>query len=455
MRTVTWLLTVLLLLPSTSFADAARDRALAIAAEVERIAAHTPLWPGFEPLRIPLAIYTGERTFLFRHPAPPDGFTAMEGAAPAGFVYAGRHPAMVANSSHDIAGTVTATLLADRAPAAASPTRLAAVALHETFHVYQRRVHPSWSGNEGELFLYPAEDAALLALRRLESDALARALAASDTRESACWVRRAGEHRQRRFAAMPPTSSAYERATELNEGLAAYVQLLAEGSRLVTMPADEFPPAAVRARTYVVGPALALLLDRHAAGWQSSLERDDAQHLDAMLVAAVGAAEGAPTCAIDAAAVRGIEERAQRDAAALVEERAERRRAFDTRPGWRVTVRAAAGRPLWPKGFDPLNVDRLGDLVLHTRMLQLANEDGELRAIDEAGADLESTTAAAGAHPLFNGVSTVVVAGLGEPKVETRDGRVTITAPGFTASFARATAHADGHHLLVEVGPGR
>lgn len=93
--------------------DDGRSRALAIAADVERIAGRGPLWPGFDPLRIPLAIYTGERTFLFRHPSPPEGFESVPDASPVAFVFAGRHPRVTANTSAEIGGVVTATLLAD------------------------------------------------------------------------------------------------------------------------------------------------------------------------------------------------------------------------------------------------------------------------------------------------------------------------------------------------------
>ena len=50
--------------------------ALAIEREMERLAASRSFWPGYDPLAIPLAVYDGERTFLFRHPSPPEGFTA-------------------------------------------------------------------------------------------------------------------------------------------------------------------------------------------------------------------------------------------------------------------------------------------------------------------------------------------------------------------------------------------
>src|SRR5690606_10843789 len=77
-------------------------RALAIESEVQRIASGPSLWPGFEPLALPLAIFTGDSTFLFRHPAPPDGFVTIAGPGQRVDAYRGRHPAVTSNSSAEI-----------------------------------------------------------------------------------------------------------------------------------------------------------------------------------------------------------------------------------------------------------------------------------------------------------------------------------------------------------------
>jgi len=227
------------------------ERALAIAREVERVAADRVLWPGFDPLSFPLAIFAEGRTYLFRHPSPPEGFAPVAGAAPHVLAFEGRHPALVANTSIEIGGVTTATLLADGGPGEPSGVRdLAAVALHEAFHVFQRARHPGWVGNEADLLLYPVADAGLLGLRRRESAALRRALAAADEADAACWARLALEARRERFAAMDSAFSAYERLTELNEGLATYIQLRVAGRTTVDIPEMEFPPAAVRTRSY-------------------------------------------------------------------------------------------------------------------------------------------------------------------------------------------------------------
>jgi hypothetical protein len=439
---------------STGFAGTQeKEFALSVEREVERLAGQRVLWPGFEPLTIPLAVYTGKGTYLFRHPSPPNGFSGVTGTRPATFAFQGRHPAVTSNSSAEIGGAETATLLADGPRANQTATELAATALHEAFHVYQRRRHPGWSGNEGDIFLYPTDDARLLGLRRLESAALRRALAAPNGAGTACWARLALGFRRERFAGMDSAFSTYERLTELNEGLATYVQLLAAGRTTVEIPRAEFRATEVRDRIYAIGPALAFVLDRLGPGWQAALEADDKQYLDRMLDLAVGAnGHGrAAQCALAADETARIEGTAQEDVGAVITARGERRRVFDARPGWRVVVQAAQEQPLWPQGFDPLNVERTEGGVLHTRFLRLGNDAGELRAIDEAGADVEALTDGVGPHPLFNGISRVVVAGLARPEIETEERRVTIRAPGFTAQFRDASVEVNGTEMLIRL----
>lgn len=428
------------------------ERALAVAREVERVAGQRALWPGYDPMGIPLAIFTGERTYLFRHPSPPQGFAPLSGAEPAAAVFDGRHPGVTSNSSTDMGGVMTATLLSDGARATRGATELAAIALHEGFHVYQRQRHPGWSGNEADLFLYPVDDAPLLERRRLESEALRRALGASITADASCWSRMALAFRRERFAAMDAAFSRYERRSELNEGLATYVQLRATGKSTVEIPESEFPAIEVRGRIYAVGPALAFLLDRLRPGWPALLEADDARSLDELLEATV-ADDAQGTCALAAAESERIARIARDDAAAVVAARTARRRAFDARPGWRVTVEAAAERPLWPQGFDPLNVERVDGGFLHTRFLRLGRDGGELRVIDEAGADLDALTEAVGPHPLFNGIRRVTVAGLSRPEVSVAGTSVVVDAPGLAATFERAHVRVGEGEVAVELDP--
>ena len=54
-------------------APIAQEPALEVVAAFDRLKKRD-LWPGFRPDPIPLAIYDGRRTWLVRHPSPPNEF---------------------------------------------------------------------------------------------------------------------------------------------------------------------------------------------------------------------------------------------------------------------------------------------------------------------------------------------------------------------------------------------
>jgi len=400
-----------------------------ILAEFDRMA-ERPLWPGFTPKTIPVAIYDGANTWLARHPAPPAGFVLK---AEALWVFPGQHPAMRANTSVDLGGTSTATLLLDLGSSRAA-REWAAALIHETFHVFERQRHPAWIGNEGELFVYPMDDPELLARRRLETEALRRALAAAERPATACWAARAVEQRRQRFAAMAVGSVAYERGTELNEGLAAFVEDLALDRRIGSdLPAGGYGPNEVRTAAYGIGPALAALLDRFDATWKTRLENGPATSLDEMLAMALPLAESAG-CSFTAAEKDQARVRAAADTALVVAGRKEHRDAFFARAGLRLVIEAGS-QPLWPQAFDPWNVEALGGgEVLHRRWLKLGNDRGTLEVLDR-----EALTAGAGEHPLFQGVRTLTVSGLAAEPAVTQEGEtLKIAAAGLKASLKGA-----------------
>ena len=372
--------------------------------------AQRDLWPGFDPRATPLAIYDGTHTYLFRHPTPPPEFSKRTDGKD-GLVMAGRHPAVVANSSAEIGGITTGTVQLEslrRKPL----TDAAAVVIHETFHVYQRTALPGWSGNIAVLFEYPVENGELLVLRRMETEALRRALAPEND-DWLRWTAAALEARAKRFARLEDKFTEYERGEELNEGLAQYVEMRASGRGHAELPAEGFPAAAMRLRCYATGNAYGVLLDRVDSEWRSKLSAEPKQSLDEMLTAAMGmrARDAAAFSADETAAIRAA---AERDIAALRQQRAERRAAFLAAEGWRIEIDASAA-PLWPQGFDPMNVEivRPGE-VLHARFVKLGNDAGTVELHGQAG-----LTTAMGAHPLFNGVKQLLITGLAsEPTVE-------------------------------------
>ncbi len=417
-----------------------------IVAEFDRLATQ-PLWPGFDPRSTPIAIYDGEKTWLFRHPNPPEGF-ARDSNREGVWTYPGQHPAVRANTSAELGGVTTATFIIN-AGANRTLTQSAGIVIHETFHVFQRRNHPDWTANEGELFVYPAEDAGVLHLRRLETEALRRALMASDARVSAGWAALALEIRRERFADLPEGSVGYERFSELNEGLAAYVEGLATGSA-ANFPADEFPAEAVRLRSYAIGRALGLLLDRFDTSWKEKLEAGTAKFLDELLATPVAGVE-APPQDFSPAERQAALQQAAADVSALQAKKAELRKNFFAQPEWTVVIVAGGPEPLWPQGFDPLNVQRLSATeVLHTRFLKLGSASATIEVLNR-----QSLSEAAGAHPLFNGVRRLTVTGLPtEPLVNVPgDGaKVVVKGDGFQAEVQNAVVSRSGKTVTITLG---
>jgi hypothetical protein len=445
---------------------------LAVLTELEHLAA-APLWPGFDPGRIPVAVTDGTRTLLARHPRPPDGFVrvALAGRDDV-YRFAGRHPALRASTAVDLGGVLTATLLLDAVRP--RPVReIAAGAVHEAFHVYQRERHPAWAANEAELFTYPVDDPVLLQLRRLETTALRRALAAAERALAAWWAAAALALRRERFDRLPAGAVAYERGSERNEGLARYVEWRAlrwrqgkhgeHGAQDVSraiLPVGEFPAEAVRLRCYAVGQALALLLDRLAPQWAEHLEAGDTRSLDEVLEAAIAGPAGDTSRPVSPFSDRERAvalSRAEAEVQQLLAVRVAERQAFLAAPGWTVQVVAGEGAPLQPQGFDPMNVRRLGPgEVLHTRWIKLGNAWGTVEVLGR-----RALTEAAGAHPLFTGVHALTVTGIEEaPTVHEANepnGTSAIRTGDVSAEFRHADVHRDRAHqyLRLDLGSSR
>lgn len=399
-----------------------------------RKAAFRPVWPGFDPVKIPLAVFDGEKTFLFRHPKPPPEFRAVPNR-PGTAVVVGRHPLVRANTSVTLGSVPTATLLAD-APEGISLRESAAIAVHEAFHVFQAERHPTWGGNEVDLFTYPMDDAVLLQLSRLETEALRRALAERSDKGAACWAATALERRRTRFAALGKSGALYERGTELKEGLARLVENRARGasSKEPVFPANEFAASDVRSRSYAVGHAFGLLLDRFAPGWEPKLEAGADETLDALLAGALEARKASRPCRFTGQETARALDGAKRSVELAQLTRTAVRDDFFRRPGWMLVVVAGA-EPLAPQAFDPLNVERLGSgEVMHSRWVKLGNAAGVVEVLNA-----RSVTESAGKHPLFDGVRRLTVTGLpAEPTVNESASGIAFEAAGVAGRFAGA-----------------
>lgn len=316
--------------------------ALAVEREIVRMASGDPLWPGYDPLAIPLGLFDGTDTYLFRHSAPPEDFVEKDGA----HVFSGRHPAVVANTSANIGDVWTATLLLGPPMSETSAREIAAVALHEAFHVYQRTTERTWGADETHLFVYPVDDVDALTLRRAETEALRRAFAVSDEEEVAGWAQLALDVREDRFSRIDDPFAAYERGIEVGEGTAMYVESKAAGRTGPEFPPEGFGPEDVRKRGYITGHAFALLLERFDVDWCAGFGDDDNRYLDTDLAAVLRAVQKAPKCAFSAAEISEFEDAARADIDTLLEDFARRRTEFESAPGWRLIVEADEDSPL-------------------------------------------------------------------------------------------------------------
>lgn len=441
------LLPLLLLLLTGTPAKADEATTFAVAEQFDAQAERS-LWPGFDPRTVPLAIYDGEATYLFRHGSPPEGFEPVAGRYRV-HRRSGRH-GVTSNSHGELGGVMTATVMAnvpDR-----SPQETAAVAVHEAFHVHQLEHFPAWAPNEFDLLVYPFDDAGVLALRRLETLALRRALEARTEPRTACWAARVREIRRQRFRELPPAASAYEQAAEHKEGLARYVQGRAQGQAPETDV--EFLPEEVRDRTYWSGQALATILDRLEPAWKTRLTEDDDQSLQSLLANALAQrqaasrSEGQGTCAFSEEERLAVEEEAQAAVTELQDRRQQKRAELLGADGWTLVVESPDG-PLWPQGFDPLNVlvlDR-GE-VIHSRYLEAGNDGGSLEILGPA-----ALTVAAGEHPLAQGFQRLLVPGLAEePRLQAQGDGFKIESEGITGTFSPARSRKEGRSIVVRLG---
>ncbi|MBB5295392.1 hypothetical protein E5F05_09035 [Deinococcus metallilatus] len=312
-----------------------------------------------------MLVFDGQTTHLSGALPQEQGWT--EGAD--GWSWPGRHPALIANTAVTLpGGTVAAGILAHGLETL-GPQRLAALLVHEAFHVFQA-IHPSpaWEANELDALTYPRTELTVAHARAQEAVHLAAALAHPEGWEAA--ARQALAWRSVRFEHLHPEHVRYEQRMETVEGLAHFVEIcfLKEFPRL---DGGQDAGANVREWAYRSGAALAHLVARRGEGWQTQVMAGIP--LDELLAAQVSAAEKPePSPELLEAARRAVQA-ADSQLTALVTE-------FRSLPGPRLTLQAEV--PWSATGFDPLNVLALPDgSLLHRRYLRLTGPTGELEVM--------------------------------------------------------------------------
>jgi hypothetical protein len=402
------------------------------------------IWPGFRPDTIPTVYVIPRRAKLLAQwrDTLPTGFLPVPGEASAAWA-----------DTRTISfprGRPIAFLSID---SAASPGSVLGLAIHEAFHAFQRASSRSgrrFGAGENSILVatYPVFDVDNEAAFAFEGRLLARALRAVSEADAKEAAREFLAVREARQARLDTAVAEFERAAELNEGLAQYAMLRGLGE-LAREDATRFAraadaevrqeialldsllvvgPRSVRHRFYATGSAMAMLLDRLAdSAWKEQLVREDAT-LQQRLADAIGY-RGAATLGgdwtrrADAELLR-LRVDAARAASALDAGRRAQRDSILALPGLRLVVdpsRLAGGRFTWC-GFDPQNVLQTGDgELLHTRMLRLCGGSGVEIQFDQPVVEQRATG--------------IVLAAIGDA------GAITLTARGAAASLpAEGTA---------------
>ncbi len=415
------------------------------------------VWPGFNPAELPIALFDGHRTLLLRHPSPPSGFAPLPGR-PGVFVMPGRHPAVVGNSTREIGGLRTATVVATPA---LEVDRFVLACIEEVFHVFWLRRHTNFRPNEMARYAYPVKDFRNLQHILAEDEALARALEAEDRPRAAGWAAAAIRIRRERHTRLSDDDRAFEIGLEMMEGTANYAARVAVGQKSEATAArlrSERPVDQIRWRFYESGTAICFLLDRFQPDWKARIDRELERTTADLLEAATARLEVQPA-AFSAVEVLRFEERAARGIASLSARQQAVREDLLGRSGPRIVVEVEAeGEPLRVTRFDPINLLVLdGGEVVHPNYVTLTCPNGTIELTNPgfargSFAGTVGLTRAAGRHPLRDGIRMVTVAGLkGAPRVDRRDGRLTLEADGVRITLQGADLRTEGETLRVSL----
>lgn len=420
----------------------ASDEHALLVAVLERLVAITenPVWPGFTPATMPLAIAIHDADSTWR--TSPDASAAAESSVQVSRSQTMTRvpridPRIVANSVADFDRVPTATVIVPAGGLANGAdtgwTDVAGLAAHELFHVHQAEAGFAPGGNEAVLLTAPWDDPEALALARAEWTALRRAVSSWGGEHAYAALRDAVALRRERAAHLPEELIEYVRATECKEGTARYVQTRAcwggETPDLALSMGER--SLDLRRACYDSGLAWCLLLDRFGPPvWKAAVASPDGTSLDALAVSLAGkqATETAGAWRdLLPAAIANIDRertsRGQRLASLRSPERAH------------AAVRPAPGLDLVVAGFDPINVSVCdAATVIHDRYLALAAGDASLTVLGMA-----AITTSDEDHPLFAGLRGAELCGDDEGAGVWLDGRLRISGDHTVTELADGT----------------
>jgi hypothetical protein len=348
------------------------------------------VWPGYDLSSQPFLVYRpGRWAVLLNPPREIDGYRPYPESwpqlgAPA-LIHLGATPGLVGQLEFDVpVGPITAVAipLVDDLPehAVARARSLFAFVVHEAFHQFQRSAFREVDEPPEEQ--YPILDAANSARATLEIRLLEDATRAVGRRDLAGSRRLTGwflAQRRFRWQHASPLVRAFERAKELTEGTAKYVETrlvanvavlcrtgrytdpyVCPSFRSVTVPAylqTDFesrltngalsPADVARNRIYPTGAAMGVLLDFFGVDWKHRAANLPDSAALADLLGAVLPVPDARLASLRNEAERRydlprLERRTQALVDAYVREANDAIRAFEAQPGYRVEVQLPA-----------------------------------------------------------------------------------------------------------------
>jgi len=369
----------------------------------------------------------------------------------------GRYPAVVANSTRDIGGIRTATVLATPGR---NPTETLLACVEEVFHVFWLARHPAFRPNEMARYAYPITDKENLRRLLAEDEALARGLDSESDAEAAGWATAALQIRRERTSRLEEEARAYETALEMMEGSANYVARRAvdEGpGRTSARLREKRPAEGIRWRFYDTGAALCWLLDRLDPGWKVRGEsHPDLTTVEILQLAL--ARRNTPPKEFSDAETAGFRARASAEVDDLAARQENLRRELRDRPGPRIILEVAEGaEPFRPERFDPINLSVLdAGEVAHAHFITLVGPSGFIELTNpgfERGsyAGTVGLTASAGRRPLGDGIRRLTVVGIQNAPQVSRDGKIVLTAPGLRMELREADLQVEGETVRITV----
>jgi hypothetical protein len=348
--------------------------------------AEESLWPGFNIKKIPVAVYDSINTWLFFSDYAPDGFKPAKGDSEV-YIYKGQYPLVRGNSIARFGETWTATSILSnysrRTNERYTPKDMAGIIVHEQFHIFQRTRHQGWRQNDGVLLFYPKETKDALFLRRVEKEALKRAVTANDQKEIVGWAIVAMDYRKERLEKVSEEYAKYENELQLTEGLSDYIERVARGLDPLNASniTNGIAPSGVRDLGYWEGRWIAMICDKLNPGWKMNLESNDTLFLEQILGSLLNDYSYRKKN-LSKKELSIIKSAVEEDFKEWQHKTAEEVERFRNLSGYYIEINSLSN-PLNIRIFEPLEIEILSDgAVFHRVIFSAANERGSIRILN-------------------------------------------------------------------------